>query len=135
MLVALVLTAFVVRSFIPRLASMITLFVLLLTAHMLYDWHWQGDTLGSLKCEESLTGDIALGVHSLTYGLVLATTLYLYNGWMSIGWLFCLTVTHFVIDLWKARDTKLPFTKAIFIDQGAHFLVIALMTYSVVKGV
>ncbi len=97
-------------------------FLALLLAHLLYDFHWQGPFIGEMKGKFWFI----LGVHALTYALCLWGVLYLF-GMASWGKLIVLLVSHFAIDAWKARYTKLPLLGvALWIDQGLHVVVMVM---------
>ena len=99
----------------------------LLLAHLLYDFHWQGSFISNMKGKSWFL----LGIHALTWALVLWFTLALFGNATSgdLVWLF---VTHFAIDAWKARYNKrfAPLGAALWIDQGLHIcslLVVVLI--------
>lgn len=96
------------------------LFCFLLLAHLLYDFHWQGEFVGLMKAKSWFI----LGVHSATYALCIWATLYFFgaDAWWKLAWLL---ISHFLVDMWKCRETELPqLGSALWIDQGLHLLVL-----------
>jgi len=90
----------------------------LLLAHLLYDFHWQGAFIAEMKGKSWFL----LGVHSLTWALLLGGVLLHISEpqWWIIPFL---AVSHFGIDAWKARYTKLPTLGcALWIDQVLHLV-------------
>lgn len=100
-----------------------TRFLGLLLAHLLYDFHWQGAFIAEMKGKSWFL----LGVHSLTWALLLGAILFHASGlcWWTIPFL---AVTHFVIDAWKARYTELPpLGVALWIDQALHLVTMLVV--------
>ena len=102
---------------------MLIRFLALLLVHMLYDFHWQGPFIAEMKAKSRFL----LGVHSLTWALLLAAVLWHIGGlyWWTIPFL---AITHFGIDNWKARHTKLPaLGMALWIDQALHIVTMIIV--------
>lgn len=91
-------------------------------AHLLYDFHWQGDFIAKNKGKRLFL----LFIHALTWAMLLGAPLALTGHWLGIVFLFA---THFFTDMWKSRQQHedKDFYK-IYIDQGIHFASI-LITY------
>jgi len=99
-----------------------------LLAHLLYDFHWQGAFITVLKRKSWFL----LGVHSLTWALLLGAIL-LYTGGTSWWIVLFLAINHFCVDAWKTRYTTLPpLGLALWIAQGLHFITI-LVALEVVR--
>jgi len=99
------------------------LFLLVLLAHLLYDFHWQGPFIAEFKGKY----DFILFVHALTWTLILCVPLYALGtfAWWKLGFLF---ITHFFIDRWKARKPKTPENwNLIYVDQGLHLLTMIIV--------
>jgi predicted membrane protein len=99
-----------------------TLWAGMLLAHLLYDFHWQGDFIASMKGKNRFI----LGVHALTWAMLLTAVLWHFGQatWMRFAFLF---VTHFFTDRWKSRLPKTPeWFWAIYVDQAIH--LISIMT-------
>lgn len=104
---------------------MLTRFLGLLLAHLLYDFHWQGAFIAEMKGKSWFL----LGVHSLTWALFLGAVLF-HTGrlcWWTISFL---ATTHFAIDAWKARYTELPpLGLAFWIDQALHLATMLIVIW------
>jgi len=98
----------------------------LLFAHLLYDLHWQGPFIAEWKAKSWFL----LGVHALTWALCISAMLYLGFGGFALWKLVFLFVTHFGIDAWKARYTKLaPLGLALWIDQFLHLVTLCIVAH------
>jgi len=98
-------------------------FGFLVLAHLLYDFHWQGPFISEMKRKSWFL----LGVHALTWALLLASVLW-WRGGLCVWHLPFLFLTHFGIDAWKARYTKLPaLGLALWIDQALHALTMLIV--------
>lgn len=103
----------------------LTRFLGLLLAHLLYDFHWQGPFIAEMKAKSWFL----LGVHSLTWALLLGAVLWHLGGlhWWTIPFL---AITHFEIDNWKSRHTKLPpLGFALWIDQALHLVTMLVVAW------
>lgn len=97
----------------------------LLLVHLLYDFHWQGPFIAEMKAKSWFL----LGVHSLTWALLLGAVLW-HTGGLSWWTVPFLAVTHFAIDAWKARYTELPsLGLALWIDQVLHLVTMLIVTW------
>jgi uncharacterized membrane protein YozB (DUF420 family) len=97
----------------------------LLLAHLLYDFHWQGDFIGTLKGSYLFL----LFVHALTWALSLSFILQIYGIYSPWKGLFLLA-THFIIDYWKSHkpaDDPRKLTTWLWIDQFLHFITIIVV--------
>jgi hypothetical protein len=93
--------------------------------HLLYDFHWQGAYVAEMKTKSPFI----LGVHALTWALLIYAVIYFTTGrastggWVIVSWLF---VTHYLVDDWKAKITSLPRdTFALYVDQFLHIVSLA----------
>lgn len=93
----------------------------MILAHLLYDFHWQGDFIGQYKSKY----DFLLLVHSTTWALLISAVLY-YFGIFLVWKFFFLWITHHVIDYWKCRklDKTYALTSDLWIDQALHLITI-----------
>jgi hypothetical protein len=97
----------------------------LLLAHLLYDFHWQGDFIGQNKGKYPFL----LFIHALTWSMLLGVVL-IFFGMFTTWKIAFLFITHFLIDNWKARLPKTPeYFYAIYIDQGLHLITIAIASF------
>ncbi len=99
----------------------------LFLAHLLYDFHWQGDFVGIYKAKNKLI----MFVYCLTWALLLSIIMHafkpvaLVDEAIVFSFLFA---SHWYIDAWKCRqpdDIKLGM--ALVIDQLAHVITIILV--------
>lgn len=98
----------------------INLYLALLTAHLLYDWHWQGEFVGVGKA----SSDFILFIHSLTYACVMCAVLNFYYPF-SIMWFIYILVTHYLVDYLKCREcpSQIRLTGWVLgADQALHVL-------------
>jgi hypothetical protein len=98
----------------------------LLLAHLIYDWHWQGITVGVMKGRSHFV----MGVHCLTWAMILTSILW-YRGYpyeVLEPTLIFLFVTHWAIDGWKCSlpKDKVFSNWALCLDQGGHLVTIFL---------
>lgn len=116
-------------------SDLVELVIILLTAHLLYDFHWQGEFVGGHK-KHSVA---ILFVHALTWALVLSVALIMY-GVFTLFALSFLFMTHFLIDLFKAQFGKGRFLDSdslfgvhwsVVVDQLAHMVSIAFVVWFV----
>lgn len=104
---------------------LISVFLLTLLAHLLYDFHWQGDFVAQGKGKYKFI----LGVHALTWSLLIAAILYFF-GVFAVWKLIFLFVTHYIIDGWKSHLPKNDgYFWALYVDQGLHFLTLVIVVY------
>ena len=100
---------------------MICFFAMVLL-HLLYDFHWQGDFVAKVKASNNLI----LGVHALTWAMLLCVPLYLLN-YSVLEPLVFLAITHAAVDYWKARLCKAdPLGWPLYVDQAAHIATVAV---------
>lgn len=100
------------------------LFLALLLAHLLYDFHWQGPFIAENKGKH----DFLLAVHCMTWALLLWAVLAVtgYNSWWKLGVLYA---THYFIDYWKSHKPQTPENfKLIYVDQALHLVTIILVS-------
>jgi hypothetical protein len=101
-------------------------FGFVLLAHLLYDFHWQGDFVATWKSKSWFI----LAIHALTYGLVICLTLTflgIYEPWH----LPFFVIGHFIIDGFKASGLweriGFGFIPAIILDQVYHLLQLVIV--------
>ncbi len=97
----------------------------LLLAHLLYDLHWQGQFISEHKGNNMFL----LGVHALTWGLLLVAVLCAFHAeeWWQ---LIFLGTTHYFIDYWKTHQRKFnPLRNGLWIDQAAHLVTILIVAF------
>ena len=102
------------------------IFYISLLAHLLYDFHWQGDFIAQNKGKHILF----LSVHALTWALLKGAVLW----WFGLPLLFLrvafLYITHLCIDSWKCQLPKTPeYFWGIYVDQGLHLTTILLVCF------
>jgi len=101
-------------------------FGLLVLIHLLYDFHWQGPFIAEFKARSWFL----LGAHALTWALCIMAGLALIGAPLPLWKLAFLFVTHFGIDAWKARYTKLSaLGAALWIDQSAHLVTLLAISF------
>jgi len=90
----------------------------MILAHLLYDFHWQGEFISNNKGKKIFL----LFVHALTWSMFVGIPFMLCKNWIAFLFLF---VSHFFTDMWKSKQEKNDenFYK-IYIDQGIHFVTI-----------
>ena len=99
-------------------------FVLLLLAHLLYDFHWQGEFIAQNKGKYALI----MGVHVVTWTLIIVVVL-----WVTIGRLtwwqpIFLFVTHWITDSWKASlPREIGMGWPLWVDQGIHLSTLVIV--------
>lgn len=100
-----------------------TLYLMLL-AHLLYDFHWQGPFIAENKGKRPFL----LIIHALTWAIFVGLPLYFAKVPLFIPWVCVLFTTHFFIDNWKCQMPKTDeYFWAIYVDQSLHFLSIILV--------
>lgn len=101
------------------------IFIFVLLAHLLYDFHWQGVFIGENKGKYPFV----MFIHVLTWTLLISSVLYL-CGLFAVWKLLFLFTTHMLLDSWKS---KLPqndeYIWAIYVDQGGHFLSLIAVVF------
>ncbi len=104
------------------------IFLALLLAHLLYDFHWQGPFIAEMKAKNAFL----LWVHALTWALLLGAVLWAFGAlaWWHVPFL---GATHYTVDYWKAHQHKLdPLGPALWIDQAAHVVTMILVVVTTV---
>jgi len=99
--------------------------LLLILAHLLYDFHWQGSFIAENKGKYVFI----LAVHALTWACLLSAVLMFYGRLLPWHLVF-LAMTHFVCDGWKCqmpKDDKHFW--ALYVDQAIHFATIAVVAF------
>jgi hypothetical protein len=98
---------------------------LLVLAHLLYDFHWQGPFISEMKCKNAFL----LAVHAVTWTGLLCAVL-IYSGAKFLPWYpYFLGLTHLWIDAWKCRQTRFdPLGMGLYIDQALHFVTLVVVT-------
>jgi hypothetical protein len=109
-----------------------------LAIHFVYDWHIQGDSIGTLK----RGSHIAMFVHCLTYAILILAAGSFFGLSTGLGAFALLYCSHYVVDGWKAmfcpaptieRDSQgrvdrlaneFELLSYLIIDQGIHILVL-----------
>ena len=96
-----------------------TLYYMLL-AHLLYDFHWQGQFRADNKGKRIFL----LFIHALTWAMIVSVPLIVLQGLIIWKPIF-LFITHFFIDMWKSRQPRTDDNfYLIYIDQFAHLITI-----------
>jgi len=97
----------------------------LLLAHLLYDFHWQGDFIGIYKAKY----DFLLAVHSITWALIMCAVLQYFGVLHFVRDFWWLAFTHFAIDRWKSHkpDDNKKLTTWLWVDQALHFVTVAVL--------
>lgn len=101
------------------------IFLAILLAHLLYDFHWQGQFVADMKGKSPFI----LCVHAGTWALLLWFTLYLFgaSAWWHLPFLLA---THALTDNWKARQPRTPETwRFIYVDQAIHLATIIIVCF------
>lgn len=99
------------------------LFALVLLAHLLYDFHWQGQFIADNKGKRIFL----LFIHCLTWALIVWLIGYFLGGWHWWKLVF-LFVTHFGSDYWKSHQPrKDELFYQIYIDQSIHLLSLIIV--------
>ena len=102
---------------------MITLFAVIILAHLLYDFHWQGDFIAMNKGKYIFI----LFVHCITWALFIWLIGYFMAGWLvwKLAFLFA---THFICDYWKSHQPKTDKNfYLLYIDQAVHLLTLIVV--------
>jgi hypothetical protein len=97
----------------------------ILLVHLLYDFHWQGDFVGTMKAKY----DFILWVHSATWSLLIILVFYYHGIVLTGGMVAWLILSHMAIDRWKARspNDESKLTWRLWVDQGLHLVSIVLL--------
>ena len=99
------------------------LFLLILLAHLLYDFHWQGSFIADNKGKRIFL----LFVHCLTWAIMIWLIGYFVAGWGTWKLIF-LFVTHFVCDYWKSHQPRTDENfYLIYIDQAIHLITLIIV--------
>ena len=99
--------------------------ILPILAHLLYDFHWQGEFISQNKGKRLFL----LFIHALTWSLLVwcAFSINLKVGLFEFAFLF---VTHFLSDYWKSHQPKTDENfYQIYIDQTIHFASILIVYF------
>lgn len=98
---------------------------LLVLAHLLYDFHWQGPFIAEMKGKNGFL----LAVHAWTWAGLMCAAL-IYSGARFLPWYpYFLGITHLFIDSWKCHQTRFdPLGKALYIDQALHLVTLVVVT-------
>lgn len=99
------------------------LYPMLLLAHLLYDFHWQGEFIAKWKYKYRFI----LFVHALTWSLLICSVLSAFGHFQVWKAPFALA-THYWIDAWKCsypNDEKYFWT--IYVDQTLHLISLIIM--------
>lgn len=106
------------------ISAMMIKIMFLVLLHLLYDFHIQGPFISEMKGKSLFL----LGVHALTWALVISLGIYVIDA-LAMWHIIFLATTHFIVDAWKSRFTKLdPLGPALWIDQGLHFITILVVS-------
>jgi hypothetical protein len=109
-----------------RLVMNVLLWVIL--AHLLYDFHWQGDFVGTMKSKYWFI----MFIHCLTYALVITATLVLLGALQGWWVLWVLLVSHILIDSWRVLVSRKKgidsLDEPLFLDQMLHLVVLMAVT-------
>ncbi len=94
---------------------------LMILAHLLYDFHWQGAFIADNKGKRIFL----LFIHALTWTMFVSLPLFYFEMPLPIWKPLFLFVTHFFVDMWKAKQPKDDaHFYLIYIDQAIHLLTI-----------
>ena len=98
----------------------------MLLAHLLYDFHWQGVSIGENKSKYKSI----LGLHSLTWALIVYAPIFIYTGVLSLDFISFLFVTHFFTDAWKGMyPTEDQYFWTLYVDQVIHLVSMLVILY------
>lgn len=99
-----------------------TLYLMLL-AHLLYDFHWQGAFIADNKGKKLFL----LFIHAITWTMLVALPLIYFNDFAV--WKFSLLFfSHFFCDMWKSKQPRTDENfKLIYIDQAIHLVSILVV--------
>ncbi len=98
-------------------------FYFMVLAHLLYDFHWQGDFIAQNKGRYFFI----LFIHALTWAMLLCAVLMYFDMFAEWKYVFLLT-THMAADSWKSKLPKTPdYFWGIYVDQGIHFATIVIV--------
>lgn len=93
----------------------------MILAHLIYDFHCQGEFIAKYKAQN----DFVLFIHSLTYAMILSVVL-LFSHIFAFWAFLLLLVSHFFIDRWKARKKDICWND-VYIDQALHLAIILIV--------
>lgn len=106
------------------------IFFWLLLIHLLYDWHWQGDFVGTMKGKSFLI----MFVHCLTWGMLMVLPIIWYvtphlSGLEIFFAIAYLVINHMVTDMWKCRLPQHMRLKDVYLfaDQMLHVFAVLLL--------
>lgn len=97
---------------------------LMILAHLLYDFHWQGSFIADNKGKRLFL----LFIHALTWAMFVGLPLiYFKDNYFALKIVF-LFGTHFFIDYWKSHQPRTEENfYLIYIDQALHLLSILIV--------
>lgn len=100
--------------------TLVEQFAFILFVHLVYDFHWQGEYIGTYKAKYFFI----LFVHALTWALFIGFSLKLFALYTLWKFLF-LFITHLLIDLWKVTfNNERHYIRYLLIDQGLHLITL-----------
>ena len=102
------------------------MFYLMILAHLLYDFHWQGSFIADNKGKRIFL----LFIHSLTWAMFVGLPMIIFRecSVLLVVNLLFLLVSHFFIDYWKSHKPRTEDNfYLIYIDQALHFLSIVIV--------
>lgn len=94
---------------------------LMILAHFLYDFHWQGDYIAANKGKFHFI----MAVHSLTWGMIVYLPLMYFAKNFDVVLLFGLISSHYGMDFIKSMvPVKRKNFYVLYIDQAVHIISI-----------
>jgi hypothetical protein len=103
--------------------NMVEQFAILILMHLMYDFHWQGDFVGTYKAKYIFI----LFIHCLTWALFLSLGLKLLGIYTLWKFMFLFT-THIIIDLIKITlQREMYYSYYLIADQFAHLVTLIIV--------
>ena len=103
--------------------SLVEQFAILILMHLMYDFHWQGDFVGTYKAKYIFI----LFIHCLTWALFLSLGLKLLGIYTLWKFMFLFT-THIIIDLIKITlQREMYYSYYLIADQFAHLVTLIIV--------
>jgi len=103
--------------------SLVEQFAILILIHLMYDFHWQGDFVGTYKAKYIFI----LFIHCLTWALFLSLGLKILGIYTLWKFMF-LFATHFIIDLAKiSLQREAHYSGYLIADQLAHVFTLIIV--------
>jgi hypothetical protein len=100
-------------------------FGLLVLAHLLYDFHWQGAFIAEYKAKYKFI----LFVHALTWTLCISLVLYIF-GLLDCWKFIFLFLTHYYTDGWKCQHPSTPeYFWTLYVDQAIHLVSLIIVMF------